>query len=115
MKWHDAGFTRWHTTGVPDMARIAVEFTVTVELDVPDELAARMMDDLAETAHLAAHHCGGSCPLVVANEFAGSCRFSLLPLREGLVPEDITLGVYPEWMFPRVEDADTTPLLVSVR
>lgn len=98
------------------MARITVEFTVTVELNVPDELAARMtMDDLAETADLAAHRCGGECPLVVANEFAGACRFSLLPLREGLTPADITLGVYPEWMFPKLPDAGPSPLLVSTR
>jgi hypothetical protein len=88
------------------MARIAVEFMVTLELDVPDELAARMtLDDLAETADLAAHRCRGSSPLVVANEFAGNCPFSLLPLREGLMPEDIQLGVCYEPQFPRIDDA----------
>ena len=65
--------------------------------------------DLPETADLAARSGGRTCPLVVANEFAGECRFSLRPLREGMAPEDITLGVYPEWLLPLIDDESAAP------
>lgn len=50
-----------------------------------------------------------------ANEFASECRFSLGPLHEDLAPEDITLGVYPEWLFPLIggECAVLVPVPVS--
>src|SRR5687767_4206907 len=92
------------------MARIAVEFTVTVELEVPDELAAHMaLDDVAQTADFAARYTGGSCPLVVTNDVVGTCTFSMRPLCEGLTPADIALGVFYEPQFPLLDSARAEP------
>lgn len=91
------------------MAILTVEFMVTLDLHIPDELAARMtLDDICDTADLAGHM-GGPVPLVMGNEVVGVCSCVVIPLREGLTPDDVIVYGDLEGKFPNVEGAHLSP------
>ena len=88
------------------MARITLTFEVEMDLDVPDELAARMTaQDVCDCADLAARK-RGTAPVILNNEvLTARSSWSMRPRHEELPFEDGVVSLLP---------ADTFALIAGV-
>jgi hypothetical protein len=86
------------------MAALTVKFAVQVELNVPDEVAARMSKrDLCDSLELAVRTQGAS-PVVLDGELlTNRFAWALAPKSDELPETELELDVFADHQFPKLE------------